>query len=54
MKVSPYHTSVLHYSAEERNVYHDRDDCPAGRRIKLEHRTAGTANRPKCKDCARL
>ena len=54
MKVNPYHTTVLHYSSEERNVYHNNDACPAGKRIKPEHRTSGTAGRPLCKDCARL
>lgn len=50
VKVSPYHTSVPEY-AGERDVYHDQGTCPAGNRIKPEHRTPGTAGRPKCKDC---
>lgn len=50
-KVSPYHTTHLHYSSEERNVYHNDNACPAGRRIKPEHRASGTAGRPLCKDC---
>lgn len=49
-KVQPYHTSVPEYGGE-RNVYHDQSACPAGKRIKREHRQAGTAGRPKCKDC---
>jgi hypothetical protein len=52
-KVPAYHTSLSEYGGE-RDVYHDHDDCPAGRRIKLEHRTSGTANRPKCDDCKDL
>ncbi len=51
--ISPYHTSVPEYGGE-RNVYHDRSKCPAGRRIKPEHRTQGTAGRPKCDDCKKL
>jgi hypothetical protein len=54
MKVPPYHTSSIHYTSEERNVYHNDNQCPAGKRIKPEHKTAGTANRPLCKDCQRL
>jgi hypothetical protein len=49
-----YHTTVLHYTAAERNVYHNNNDCPAGKRIKPEHRTSGRAGRPLCKDCARM
>ncbi len=51
---SPYHTTSLHYTSEERNVYHNDDACPAGKRIKPEHRASGTAGRPLCKDCIRL
>jgi hypothetical protein len=32
MKVNPYHTSVLHYTAEERNVYHNDNTCLPGRK----------------------
>lgn len=52
-KVHPYHTEIPEYQGE-RDVYHDHDDCPAGRRIRPWHRRAGTANRPKCKDCIAL
>lgn len=51
-KVSPYHTSVVEY--EHRNVYHDHNNCPDGKRIKPEHRSPGTANRPRCKECVKL
>ena len=53
MKVAPYHTVVPEYGGE-RDVYHDHNDCPAGRRIKPEHRRAGTGGHPRCKDCIRL
>jgi hypothetical protein len=52
-KVNPFHTSVPEYGGE-RNVYHDQSECPAGKRIKPEHRTPGTAGRPKCKDCQNI
>jgi hypothetical protein len=50
MKVNPYHTSQPEYGGE-RNVYHDYNDCPAGSRIKSEHRESGKDGRPRCKDC---
>jgi hypothetical protein len=52
-KVSPYHTSVPEYGGE-RNVYHNDNACPDGKRIKPEHVTPGTAGRPLCKVCAGL
>jgi hypothetical protein len=52
-KVSPFHTSVPEYGGE-RNVYHDDNACPDGKRIKPEHRTPGTAGRPLCKECQKL
>jgi len=53
MKVSPYRTSVPEYGGE-RNVYHDDNQCPDGKRIKPEHRKPGKDGRPLCKQCARL
>jgi hypothetical protein len=53
MKVAPYHTSVPEYGGE-RNVYHDNNQCPDGKRIKEEHKKAGTDGRPLCKECNRL
>ena len=53
-KIAPYHTTLWHYSPEERNVYHNNNMCPAGLRIKHEHREPGMAGRPLCKDCAKL
>jgi hypothetical protein len=50
-KCPAYHTATLEYPPHERNVYHDHDDCPDGRRIKLIHRRAGTAGRPRCDVC---
>jgi hypothetical protein len=50
MKCSPYHT-IIPETGGERNVYHNYTDCPAGSRIKPEHKQVGTDNRPRCKDC---
>lgn len=52
-KVNAYHTVVPEYG-DERDVYHDQSTCPAGSRIKPEHRTSGTANRPKCDRCKEM
>lgn len=48
--VTPYHTSVEE-AGDERGVFHDRSDCPAGSRIKPDNRVSGTGGRSKCKDC---
>ncbi len=53
-KVAPYHTNSPEYPPKHRNVYHDHDDCPAGKEIKPWHRTPGQAGRPRCDDCIRL
>jgi hypothetical protein len=51
--VGPYHSS-MEGSGDERSVFHDRNDCPAGSRIKPENRVSGTAGRSKCKDCQNI
>lgn len=51
--VGPYHSS-MEGSGDERSVYHDRSDCPAGSRIKPENRVSGTAGRSRCKDCQNI
>src|ERR1700693_1256830 len=53
-KVNPYHTNSLEYPPEHRNVYHDHDDCPDGKKIMQRHREAGTGGKPRCKVCIRL
>jgi hypothetical protein len=52
--VSPYHTNSTDYPPEHRNVYHDNDDCPDGKRILPKHREPGTGNKPRCKECINL
>jgi hypothetical protein len=46
--VQPYHTVTPEKPYGERDVYHDHDDCPAGRQIQPQNR------RPRCYDCARV
>jgi hypothetical protein len=53
-KDPPYHTNSEEYPPRERNVYHDHNDCPDGRRILRQHREVGTAGRPRCAECIRL
>jgi hypothetical protein len=50
---TPYHT-VNADSGGAGGVYHDREDCPAGKRILSEHRVNGTGGRDRCKDCQNL
>lgn len=47
-----YHTTLGEY--KHRNVYHDHNNCPDGKRIKKEHRTPGTGGRPRCDECKKL
>jgi hypothetical protein len=53
-KVSPYHTTSEEYPPSHREVYHDHDDCPDGKKIKSANRKAGTNNKPRCKECIKL
>jgi hypothetical protein len=54
MKVDPYHTNSEEYPPAHRNVYHDHDDCPDGKRIKSWHRESGKGGRPRCDECIKL
>jgi hypothetical protein len=53
-KVAPYHTTTPEQEYRQRNVYHDLDDCPDGRRILRENRKSGMAGRPRCDACKDL
>jgi hypothetical protein len=52
--VPPYHTITPEKPYGERDVYHDRNDCPTGRQIEPQNRRSGTAGRPRCEDCTSL
>jgi hypothetical protein len=52
--VAAFHTDSPEYPPTHREVYHDRDDCPDGKRIKREHRKTGTGNKKRCKECIKL
>jgi hypothetical protein len=54
-KVYPYHTITPEQGEPgHRNVYHDHDDCPDGKRIEPQNRRSGTDNRPRCDACIAL
>jgi hypothetical protein len=53
LMAKPYHTVFYELYPEEhrRNVYHDKKKCPAGERIKKEHRRSGKDGRDRCDLC---
>jgi hypothetical protein len=53
-KIDPFHTNSPEYPPEHRNVYHDDDKCPDGKRIMQKHRISGKGGRLLCKECAKL
>jgi hypothetical protein len=50
-KVAPYHTNSQEYQPKEREVYHDTETCPEGKRIKPGHRAIGTGDKKRCPEC---
>jgi hypothetical protein len=52
--VKPFHTNSEEYPPEHREVYHDKDTCPYGRRIKPEHRERGTGDKLHCSQCEKI
>ena len=53
-KVPAYHTNSIETPPEHRNVHHDHDDCPDGKRILARHRENGDGGKPRCKECIKL
>ncbi len=53
-KVPTYHTDSEEYPPRHRNVYHDHDDCPDGKRILPKHRKSGTGGKSRCDECIKL
>ena len=39
---------------KHREVYHDKDTCPDGKRIKPEHRESGTGGKKHCLECYKV
>jgi hypothetical protein len=52
--VQPYHTNSPEYPPKHREVYHDKDTCPDGKRIKPEHKERGTGGKQHCKECPKV
>jgi hypothetical protein len=53
-KVSAYHTNSDEYPPKHREVYHNHDDCPDGKRIQAKHREDGKGGKSLCKECDKL
>jgi hypothetical protein len=53
-KDAPYHTNSPEYPSKHREVHHDHNNCPDGKRIKPEHRVPNVGGKPLCKECAQL
>jgi hypothetical protein len=52
--VDPFHTTSREYPRAEREVYHDKDTCPDGKRIKREHREDGDGDKKHCLECDKV
>ena len=53
-KVSSYYTNSPEYPPQHRQVHHDHDNCPDGRKIQPKHRRTGMGGKPPCKECQKL
>ncbi len=53
-KVYPYHTNSSEYPPSHREVYHDKDTCPDGNRIKPQHKEYGDGGKKHCKECDKV
>jgi hypothetical protein len=49
-KVLPYHSS----DPDDPDVYHDHNDCPAGKQIPARNREPGTNDYRRCEHCEKL
>jgi hypothetical protein len=49
-KVPPFYSKL----PNDRNVYHDNNQCTEGNNIETYNRVSGTGGRPRCEHCARL
>jgi hypothetical protein len=52
--VPAYHTDSPENLPKHRAVYHNKNTCPDGKRIKPEHRKSGTGGRRLCKVCPKV
>lgn len=49
-----YHTDSEEYPPKHREVYHDHNSCPDGKRIEQKHRKDGTGGKKRCDECIKL
>ena len=47
-------TAYYSITSEDREVHHNKTNCPDGKRIKPENRRYGTDGRPLCKECPKV
>jgi hypothetical protein len=52
--IEPFHTDSPEYPPNHREVYHDKNTCPDGKKIKDEHRKIGTGNKKHCVECEKV
>lgn len=52
--VAPFHTNSPEYPPKHREVYHDKDTCPDGKRILDKHRVPGIGNKKHCLECFKV
>jgi hypothetical protein len=50
----PYHTDSPEYPPKHREVYHDHNNCPDGKRIEQRHRKDGTGGKYRCAECVKI
>jgi hypothetical protein len=49
-RADPYYS----ISPEDKQVYHDKGNCPDGERILPVNKRSGTGNRPRCLECPKV
>ena len=52
--IPPFYTLSFGYPKADTLVYHDRSDCPDGKRIQGHHRLEGEGGLHRCKQWERL
>ena len=52
--VAAFHTDSDEYPPRHREVYHDKDTCPDGKRIQSKHRKYGTGGKKHCLECDKV
>jgi hypothetical protein len=54
MRVDPFHTDSPEYPPKHREIYHDNDTCPDGKKIQAKHKKDGTGGKKPCLECAKV